>query len=520
VELVGLSTTAEQGGCLGEPTAGGGATAARLDDLTSWIADNAVLPTTTFGQSYNSSAGIGGYPLTDNRDQIVPFDYDHSGKLDHLVVYRPGTGTVSILKRTPAGDQPYTAVFSSLTGIGGYDLKGAADRIIAFDYDRSGKLDHLLLYRPGARTAFILRHGSGNSFTPVYSSITAGIGGWDLADSRDQIVAFDYEHSGKQDYLLLYRPGLNQARILAHGSGNTFSSVYHAAGIGGYDMTSDADRIVPFDYDKSGKMDHLLLYRPGAKRASVVRHNAGNTFAAVYSNTQSGIGGYDLASSLDQVIAYDYEQTGKLDHLLLYRPGSGTVWILRHGAGNSFDPVFNSTTGVGGYNLADSRDRIVAFDEDHVGGLTHLLLYRPGGHTAWVVGRTTPNSGGAIVLRPVLDPRSLVEDFSYPGAESIDDIELIKGDGRIMMVNCTNDRDLIKVESLGLDYCFRVKGDTGWLRLRVEGVFLIASGDQTVTATFTANGEEQTAVIPESEIAPIGTTDPDYAVLLELRATP
>jgi hypothetical protein len=34
-------------------------------------------------------------------------------------------------------------------GIGGYDLKSPADRAFAFDYDSSGKLDHLALYRPG-----------------------------------------------------------------------------------------------------------------------------------------------------------------------------------------------------------------------------------------------------------------------------------------------------------------------------------------------------------------------------------
>jgi hypothetical protein len=43
--------------------------------------------------------GMGGFDIADDRDQAFAFDYDHSGKLDHLVFYRPGTGTMWILKK-------------------------------------------------------------------------------------------------------------------------------------------------------------------------------------------------------------------------------------------------------------------------------------------------------------------------------------------------------------------------------------------------------------------------------------
>ena len=43
----------------------------------------------------------------------------------------------------------------------------------------------------------------------------------------------------------------------------------------------------------------------------------------------SGIGGYDLRSPADRVFAFDYDGSGKLDHLALYRPGTGTIWILK-----------------------------------------------------------------------------------------------------------------------------------------------------------------------------------------------
>ncbi|MDG4807731.1 hypothetical protein O7634_13315 [Micromonospora sp. WMMD1120] len=122
------------------------------------------------------------------------------------------------------------------------------------------------------------------------------------------------------------------------------------------------------------------------------------------------------------------------------------------------------------------------------------------------------------------EPPSLVEDFSYPGAAAIKqsrDIELIKGDGRITLVDCTDNPELIRVESLlRTDFCFSVKGDSGWLSLRLDGVFLIHSGDQKVAAKVAANGVEETVNIRENSIQQVGIGDPDFGVLLELRATP
>ncbi|MDG4779046.1 hypothetical protein O7614_05220 [Micromonospora sp. WMMD961] len=119
---------------------------------------------------------------------------------------------------------------------------------------------------------------------------------------------------------------------------------------------------------------------------------------------------------------------------------------------------------------------------------------------------------------------SLVEDFSYPGAAAIEqarDIELIKGDGRITLVDCTTNPELIRVESLlRTDFCFLVKGDTGWLSLRLDGVFLIHSGDQRVAAKVAANGTEETINIRENQVESVGIGDPDFGVLLEIRATP
>jgi hypothetical protein len=111
---------------------------------------------------------IDGYDLAEGADRIIPFDYDHSGKLDHLLLYRPGFGTVWIMRNNNGTFSPVFAEGSPGNGIGGYDLAEGADRIIPFDYDHSGKLDHLLLYRPGFGTAYILRNLAG-AFSPVYA---------------------------------------------------------------------------------------------------------------------------------------------------------------------------------------------------------------------------------------------------------------------------------------------------------------------------------------------------------------
>jgi Phosphatidylinositol-specific phospholipase C, X domain len=46
-----------------------------------------------------SCLSIGGYDLRDSSDQAFAFDYDHSGKLDHLVLYRPGKGIIYMVNQ-------------------------------------------------------------------------------------------------------------------------------------------------------------------------------------------------------------------------------------------------------------------------------------------------------------------------------------------------------------------------------------------------------------------------------------
>jgi hypothetical protein len=360
----------------------------------------------TLGVNLWTSNGIGGYDLESPADQAFAFDYDGSGKADHLALYRPGTGTIWILKNT--GGQ-FTAVYAQGdpgSGIGGYDLKSPADQAFAFDYDGSGKTDHLALYRPGTGTIWILKN-TGGQFSVVYAQGDpgSGIGGYDLKSPADRVFAFDYDSSGKLDHLVLYRPGRGTIWILKNIGGH-FTTVYAqgdpGSGIGGYDLKSPADQVFAYDFDSSGKMDHLVLYRPGTGTIWILK-NVGGHFTAVYAQGDpgTGIGGYDLKSPADRAFAFDYGSTGKRDYLALYRPATGTIWILRNTAGH-FAPVYaqgDPGNGVGGYDLKSPADHVLAFDYAGTGKYDYLVPYRPGTGTIWIL-RNTAGSFAPVYTAP------------------------------------------------------------------------------------------------------------------------
>ncbi|KAF2254664.1 putative M10A family peptidase [Trematosphaeria pertusa] len=334
--------------------------------------------------------GIGGYDLRSPEDRVFAFDYGHSGKLDHLCFYRPGTGTFWIIRNNHNGS--FTPVYNQGdpgAGIGGYDLKSRADRAFAFDYDHNGKQDHICLYRPGTGTFWILRNRSG-VFEPVYAQGDpgSGIGGFDLKSPADQAFAFDYDHTGKLDHVALYRPGTGTFWILRNRSG-VFEAVYAQGapgnGIGGFDLRSPADRAFAFDYTRSGRKDHVCLYRPGTGTFWILQNGAG-VFNAVYAQGDPGhgIGGYDLKAPIDQAFAYDS------DKLVLYRPGKGAVFVLRNNGG-SFEKVYaqgdqaDQGRGIGGFDLRSGADRAVDFDFESKGRTDHLVFVRPGTGTIWIL---------------------------------------------------------------------------------------------------------------------------------------
>ena len=250
------------------------------------------------------------------------------------------------------GIRYFTPAYQGSGGIGGYDLGDAADRIIAYDYEGTGHLNYLVCYRPGHGAVYVVKKASDangpDAFTAVYSqgqpganTPGGGIGGWDLTQPEDRIIAYDYEGTGHLNYLVCYRPGRGAIYIVKKASDannlSAFSAVYTQAdngpggGIGGYPLTDPADQIIAYDYEGTGHLNYLLCYRPGNGAVQILKKvsdaNQPDAFAPVYH--QTGIGGYDLGDAGDRILAYDYEGTGHLNYLVCYRPGSGLLWVLK-----------------------------------------------------------------------------------------------------------------------------------------------------------------------------------------------
>lgn len=341
--------------------------------------------------------GIGGYGLESRADRIFAFDYNCSGKTDHLVLTRDIRSIMWILKMKSYGK--FATVYANGEPgheIGRYRSREPRGGGFAFDYDHSGKLDHIALYGPGSGFFAIFKFKRGKP--SVACKQVNGIGGYDLKHANDLAFAFDYDHSGRQDHLVFYRPGTGTLWILKNEKG-TFRPVFAQGnpgrgkpgqGIGGYDLQSHTDRAFAFDYDRSGNLDHIVLYRPGAGIISILRNRQG-IFDAVYrqGDPGAGIGGYDLISMSDRVFAFDNDGSGRADHLVLYRPGRGAISILKNFSGE-FLPVYaqgNLGKGIGGYDLMADQDLVFGFDYSSSGRSNFLTLYRPGEGLIWILHR-------------------------------------------------------------------------------------------------------------------------------------
>src|SRR3989442_344419 len=156
-----------------------------------------------------------------------------------------------IRKTAGAAFPPVYAQGEPGNGIGGYDLKSAADRAFAFDYDGSGQLDHLALYRPRTGTMWILKN-TGGTFAPVYAQGEPGngIGGYDLKSAADRAFAFDYDGSVNFNHPAtseIYTLSLHDALTISAAFPPVYAQGEPGNGIGGYDLKSAADRAFAFD---------------------------------------------------------------------------------------------------------------------------------------------------------------------------------------------------------------------------------------------------------------------------------
>lgn len=78
---------------------------------------------------------------------------------------------------------------------------------------------------------------------------------------------------------------------------------------------------------------------PSRKNIFWIVQNLGGFFVSVIESS-SGVGGYNLDNPNDKIIAFDYEPSGKQDYLVAYPPGSGILWIPRNNNDRTFMQVF------------------------------------------------------------------------------------------------------------------------------------------------------------------------------------
>jgi len=135
-------------------------------------------------------------------------------------------------------------------------------------------------------------------------------------------------------------------------------------------------------------MDHVALYRPGDAVFSVVKNDKG-TFTSVWTSPGQGLGHYNLADHRDTAFAYDWAHTGRRNHIALYRPGTGTFWVVARDGDDGWKPVFHKGDpgdGVGGFDLMSYDDKVFAFDYGGEGKMVHLVVYRKNGTgTIWIL---------------------------------------------------------------------------------------------------------------------------------------
>ncbi len=295
------------------------------------------------------------------------------------------------------GSEPVNYSYST-QGVGAdnplyaYDLLRTTDRILPFNLDGSGKKS-LIVYRAGLDKLSIFKSLGENGYQSVYTQSESGINGYQ--DPINLIIPCDFNGDGKGD-LILANPGLGYSGIFQGNGDGTFKTIkIDYAGIAGFDFKNSADQILVTDYDGDGK-DDLVLYRPGTGVIRIAHSNGNGTFTSVFAST-TGINGFNLRNSVDKIVSLDFNGDKKKD-LMLYRSGpksvgGGAVSMLQSLGNGTYTTVFHSdTTGIAGYDF-QGGDRVLVGD---VNGdkFDDLILYRPGTGKAWVV---KSNGNGTFV---------------------------------------------------------------------------------------------------------------------------
>lgn len=120
---------------------------------------------------------------------------------------------------------------------------------------------------------------------------------------------------------------------------------------------------------------------------------------------------------------------------------------------------------------------------------------------------------------------SLVEDYSYPGADKIlaeRGIKLLRGSGSIMLADCpvAATTELIWVATINGNVCFKASADTGYLTMEIGEVYSLRGDKHDTSATVTVDDETEHHDLVEGQWHGVGIGEDEtkpLATLLELR---
>lgn len=138
----------------------------------------------------------------------------------------------------------------------------------------------------------------------------------------------------------------------------------------------------------------------------------------------------------------------------------------------------------------------------------------------------TAHSGTAMAAVADEGPGYAVEDFSYPDADKIlaeQHITLKRGNGHILLADCTSGTDLLQVWSRASSMaCFRVTGSSGYLTLEIPSVFAIQGNSYSAQVEMTTGTEERSFTVNKNVWTPVGESDDPQGrdfTLMEIRTS-
>ncbi len=337
-----------------------------------------------FTSLFQTEKGWQGWDLASQYDTAIPVDFASSGKQDYIIIYRPaspsGLGIFHKVGREIVQQNQLNGV------IGKFNLQTWYNAF-AFDFESTGKLDHLV-FNQKSKVISVMKGNKAN-LTLSEKLNTSAL----KKKEDDQVFAIDFESTGKTDHLAVFSYGSKTLSFYKK-NGETMALVMTWTKV----PFGKNDRLFAFDFESTGKADHLAWYGLDSNGFHVFK-KAGDeqkSKSVPYSidwiaySTQWGVAGYQPFGYYDQIFPFDFDGSGKLDHLVIYRPGAQNIFLILKTTKNkytgargysrdrNFNVVFFSKGTLGGYDLSDGLNRACALDYNSTGKTDHLVLYRPG----------------------------------------------------------------------------------------------------------------------------------------------